>query len=345
MSGSARIALIGAGLVGRRHAGAIAASPAATLAAIADPDPAAVVFAASAGVPHFATLAELIVGAAPDGVLLATPNAHHAAGAREAVAAGLPVLVEKPLVDDIAEGRALLAAAERAGVPVLCGHHRRHNPLVAAAHRAIAAGDLGRIVALHAHAWLMKPDDYFTPWRRAPGAGPVMINLIHDIDLVRHFAGDIVEVEAMTAHGRGFAVEDTAVVLLRFASGALGTLTVSDTIAAPWSWELTAGENPAYPRTDAPALTVGGTHGALEIPAAALWHYRGERSWWAPIARTSLVCGRHVDPLVAQIDNFAAVIAGEAAPLVTGADGLKALAVVDAIHRAARSRQAEVPAV
>ncbi len=340
----ARLAVVGAGLIGRRHMEAIAAAPQACLVAVADPAPEAAALAAEVGVPHFSALAAMIEAERPDGVVLATPNRMHAQGALTAIEAGVPVLVEKPLVDDVAAGRSLLEAADRAGVAVLCGHHRRHNGLIKAAKARLAAGDLGQVVALHATAWLMKPDDYFdTPWRREPGAGPVLINLIHDIDLARHFAGDIVAVQAMTAHGRGFAVEDTAVVALAFASGALGTLSVSDTVAAPWSWELTAAENPAYPATDAVAMMIGGTHGALEIPAAALWHYGQTRSWWAPIERRSLVTGPRIDPLVAQIANFCAVIAGREAPLVSGWDGLKALAVVDAIHRSARSGRREVP--
>ena len=340
-----RLAVVGTGLIGRRHMEAIAAFPGARLVAVADPAPGAAAFASEAGVPHFET-AEALMDVAPDGVVIATPNRLHAAGAEVAIAAGVPVLVEKPLVDDLEAGRAMLAAAERAGVAVLCGHHRRHNALIKAAKAAIEAGRLGRIVTLAGTSWLMKPDDYFdTPWRREPGAGPVLINLIHEIDLARHFAGDIVAVQAMAGHGRGFAVEDTAAVTLAFASGALGTFSVSDTVAAPWSWELTAAENPAYPATDATAMMIGGTHGSLEIPAAALWHYSEARSWWAPIGRTSLVAGPRTDPLVAQIANFCGVIAGCEAPLVSGLDGLKALAVVDAIHRSIRSGGREVPAV
>lgn len=341
-----RLAVVGAGLIGRRHMEAIAACPAARLVAVADPAPKAAALAAAAGVPHFSTLEALIGAGRPDGVVLATPNRLHAPDGHVAIAAGVPVLIEKPLVDDLAAGEALLEAAGRAGVPVLCGHHRRHNALVKAARAAIEAGRLGRIVALAGTAWLMKPDDYFdTPWRREPGAGPVLVNLIHEIDLARHFAGDIVAVQAMAGHGRGFAVEDTAVVTLAFASGALGTLSVSDTVAAPWSWELTAAENPAYPATGATAMMIGGTEGSLEIPAAALWHYGETRSWWAPIDRTSLVTGPRIDPLVAQIANFCGVIAGREAPLVSGLDGLKALAVVEAINRSARTGAREVPAV
>lgn len=345
VSGPVRLGVAGAGLIGRRHVAAIAAAPGAELVGIADPDPAAAAVAAAHGVPHWPSLAALLEGAAPDGAIIATPNTRHAEDAMMAVTAGVAALVEKPLVDDLAAGMALVEAAERAGVPLQCGHHRRHNALVAAAKASLDNGDVGRLVAFHAHAWLMKPDDYFNAWRRSAGGGPVLINLIHDIDLARHFAGDIVEVMAMTGFSRGHAVEDTAVVALRFASGVLGTMTVSDTVAAPCSYELTAGENPAYPQTGAVALLVGGTAGTLEVPAAALWHYEGERSWTAPISRRHLVMGPRVDPLVAQIGNFAEAIQGRAAPLVTGRDGLKALAVVDAIHRAALSCRAETPAL
>ena len=72
--------------------------------------------------------------------------------------------------------------------------------------------------------------------RRSTGAGPVLTNAVHDIDDLRFICGDIVSVQAMTSNAvRHYPVEDTAAILLRFASGALGTLTVSDTAVAPWS--------------------------------------------------------------------------------------------------------------
>jgi hypothetical protein len=72
---------------------------------------------------------------------------------------------------------------------------------------------------------------------------------------------------------RGLAVEDTAVVLPQFASGSLGTLTVSDTAAAPWSWELTSGENDFYPRNAENCYLIAGTDGALTVPKLELWCY------------------------------------------------------------------------
>ena len=127
----------------------------------------------------------------------------------------------------------------------------------------------------------MKPEDYFeVSWRRAPGAGPFFPNLIHDVDLLRHFCG---EIESVTAHesnaARGLAVEDTAVILLRFARGVLGPITISDTIVSPWSWDLTTGETPAYPHTDQSCYQIGGTQGSLAVPTLDFWRHPGKRSW------------------------------------------------------------------
>ncbi|MEV9174298.1 gfo/Idh/MocA family oxidoreductase, partial [Klebsiella pneumoniae] len=88
--------------------------------------------------------------------------------------------------------------------------------------------------------------------------------------------GEIVAVQAMASSARrGFAVEDTAAVTLRFAAGALGTLGVSDVAAGPWSWELTSGENPFYPRQDGDCYLVAGRDGALAVPTLDLWRYDG----------------------------------------------------------------------
>ncbi|MEM7743037.1 MAG: Gfo/Idh/MocA family oxidoreductase [Pseudomonadota bacterium] len=334
------LAVIGAGLIGRCHAALIADSAEATLSAIADPAPDARHLAEEMGVPWFPDLPHLLEAQHPDGIIIATPNQRHRADGEAAVAAGIPALVEKPLAGDVADAEALVSAADRAGVPLLVGHHRRHNPIIAAAKAAIARGELGRIVAVHAQFWLCKPDDYFeVDWRRQPGAGPVLINLIHDIDLLRHLCGEITAVQANeTSAIRDLAVEDTAAAILTFENGALGTLTASDTVAAPWSWEMTAGENPTYPHTDQHCYLIGGTHGSLSLPQGVLWRHPGPRSWWEPIAPTQLDIAP-ADPLPRQLAHFCAVIRGEATPLVGGTDGLAAVRVIAAIKEAAVSGQ------
>jgi predicted dehydrogenase len=344
MSKPVRLAIAGAGLIGQRHAAAIAAAPSSVLTGIADPSPAAQRFAAALDVPWYSDIEALLASQSADGVILATPNALHVEGGLACIEAGLPLLVEKPVAADLAGGRRLVEAARAAGVPLAVGHHRRHNPIIAKAKALIEAGELGSITAAHVTAWFRKPDRYFdAAWRREPGGGPLAINMIHEVDLLQHLCGPVATVQAMTSNARrGFAVEDTAAVLLRFEGGALGTITLSDTIAAPWSWELTARENPAYPATNETSMWIGGTGGSLAIPNLALWHHPAEPSWWAPIAATTPVV-THADPLICQIEQFAAVIRDGAAPLVSGEDGLAALAIVEAIGEAAASGLALEP--
>lgn len=342
MSGITRLAVVGAGLIGRRHAEAIGVAKGVELACIVDPTPAAQEFAADLGVPWYADLATMIAAAPAEGVVLATPNQMHAEGGLACIAAGLPVLVEKPLTTDVASGRALVAAAEAAGVPLATGHHRRHNPLIARAKALLDEGALGKIATVQGTTWFMKPDDYFeAEWRRRQGAGPVYLNLIHDIDLLQHFCGPVASVHAMESNAiRGNEVEETAVILLKFASGVLGTVNVCDSAVAPWSWELTARENPAYPATGEDCYWIGGTKGSLSLPNLALWRNPGKPSWWEPIGATRMVFD-FTDPLILQAEQFGRVVRGEEVPLVTGSDGLAALAVIEAVKKSAASGATE----
>lgn len=332
----AALAVIGAGQIGRRHIECVIAEPAARLTAIVDPHDDARFLAGRIGVPWFATIADLLEREEVDGAIVATPTQLHAEQALALVAAGVATLVEKPIADDVAQARRLVSAAAARGVPLLVGHHRRHNPIIREARAIIAAGRLGRIVAVHGSFWVLKPEDYFAPtWRRLAGAGPILTNLIHDVDLLRHLVGEIASVQALSSRMiRGHEVEETAVVLLRFADGALGTLTASDTVVAPWSWEHTAGENASYPRTDQSCYQIGGTHGSLSIPDLAVWTNPARRGWLE-----SFVASRShaavADPLRLQVAHFVRVIRGEEAVLVSGADGLAALEVIDAVRRAA----------
>ena len=337
-----RLAIAGAGLIGRRHADIIGQCEGVSVASITDPAPEAQAFAAEQNLPWYPSLSDMLAADPPDGVIIATPNQMHVENGLECITAGLPILVEKPIAADTVSGAALVDTAEAAGVPVLVGHHRRHNPLIAEAKRRLEAGAVGQVVAAHGMFWLYKPADYFNAaWRTQPGAGPILINLIHDIDLLRHLVGEIASVLAVTANRtRGFAVEDTAAIILRFKNGALGTFTVSDTIVAPWSWELTAAENPAYDQTGQTCYTIGGTEGSLELPNGRIWQHDGPRSWWSPIRAEACTVAPQ-DPLVRQIHHFAQVIRGEATPLVSGEEGLRTLQVVEAIQRAAASGMAE----
>lgn len=338
MSARLRIGVAGAGLIGRKHIELIAASPDCVLAAIADPSPTARELAEAHGVPLHADHRALLEQEKPDGIVIASPNALHAAMALDCVARGVPALIEKPVTESLASAQRLCAAVARSGVPMLVGHHRRHNPLIKAAREKVATGHLGQLTAVVGLWLLKKPDDYFeVAWRREQGGGPLLINLIHDIDNMRFVCGEITEVQALTSNKvRGFAVEDSAALLLRFASGALGTVTVSDTTPSPWSWELSSGENAVYPKQDQPCYIFAGTAGSLAVPTMELWSYPARPGWHAPLAR-NLVEVPGFDPLVEQLRHFLAVIRRQELPLVSVEDAMGTLAVVEAVSEAARN--------
>lgn len=336
-SGAKKIAIAGLGLVGQRHATAIAEIGTAELAAIVDPSQEAAAFAGARGIAYYVSLEEMLARAEPDGVVLSTPTGLHVQQGLACIAAGVPVLIEKPLADDLTEAAALVEASTRAGVPVLVGHHRRHNPLIGQAHALIARGEIGEVRAVNATCWFYKPDDYFevAPWRKRKGAGPILVNLVHDIDLIRYLCGEVRAVQAQaTPARRGYENEDVAAAVLSFENGAIGTITVSDSIVAPWSWEMTSGEYPIYPKTSQSSYLIGGSHGSLSVPDLKVWTHAQERDWWTPISATAMPHDAS-DPLVNQMAHFAEVIAGETEPLVSGAEGLRTLEVVAAIQKAA----------
>lgn len=325
-----RIAVAGAGLIGRAHIRVLQASRTCTLSAVVDP-----AVKADAGVPQYGSLEELFRKDRPDGVILATPNAMHVPQALQCAAAGVPALIEKPVATTVAEGERLLATKGK----FLVGHHRAHSPIMAKAKEVIDSGALGRLVAVMGSAVFYKPDHYFEegPWRREPGGGPILINMIHEVHNLRMLCGDIVAVQAIaSSEVRKFPVEDTVAISLRFESGALGTFMLSDTAASARSWEQTSQENKAYPSyEDEDCYVIVGTRGSLSVPTMRTKTYPAERSWWKPF-ESAVVPMRREDPLERQLEHFGAVVRGEAKPLVSVRDGVANLRVTEAIVAAAK---------
>jgi predicted dehydrogenase len=342
-----RIAVAGAGQIGKRHMELIGKSQECALSAIVDPAPAAAGYARTLDVPLYTSLADLFAKDRPDGVILATPNQLHVEQTLVCIAAKVPTLVEKPVAHTLEGGIKLCAAAEAANVPVLVGHHRRHSSIMAKAVEIIQSGTLGKIVAVVGTVLFYKAEsegyyDGAFSWRREPGGGPILLNMIHEVGNLRSLCGEIVAVQAFTSNAtRNFPVEDTAAIALSFANGALGTFMLSDTAASDRSWEQTSGEDPRYAKAhtdEDDCYLVAGTFGSLAIPTMRVQRYlKAQDQSWHKALEKSVVELEVVDPLERQITHFADVIRGKAKPLVNARDGLQNLRVVDAIVEAAKS--------
>ncbi len=334
-----KIAVIGFGAIGRRHAEFVRSGDQSELVAVFGRTRRGAEDAGKFGVPFYTDLDRMLDETKPDGVIDATPTPEHLRIGLACARRGISLLVEKPIALTIGEGKALIEAAKQAGIKLLVGHHRRHNALFQEARALVKGGALGELRMVVSHFTALKPDAYYQEkWRAQAGQGPLPNNLIHELDALRFVCGEIESLHAFTSStARGLPFTDTLSVSLRFASGALGVVAMSDSVTSPWAFEITAGEDPGFPRNSENYLRLMGAAGSLAFPYMDIWtHPEGRRLGW----RGPLECKRlqvpPANPLERQVAHFCRVIRGEEEPLVSGEDGLRSLATVIAIDESGR---------
>ena len=334
------LAVIGAGAIGRTHIERILKTPEFALVGVAEPGEAARQWCAERHIPTFDNHPALLEATRPQGVVIATPNATHVEVAADCMARGIAVLIEKPVADTLAAAERLIQLEKVTGVPVLVGHHRRHNPILQRARQIMADGRLGQVLSANVMANFYKPEAYFdVPWRRQAGGGPVLINLIHDIDMLVYLLGEVRAVQgSLSSAVRGFEVEDTGAALLEFASGTQAVMTVSDTTVSPWCWDFCAGEQGQYPRQNVQSHFLSGTQGSLSLPDLDLWRYPGERHWHREMVREQSRV-HDTDVYVQQLRHFRAVAERRETPICSALDGWRTLQATLALLKAARTGQ------
>lgn len=339
-----RLVVVGPGLMGRKHIELILENPRCELAGIVIPERETFNdIGERLNVPLFHDLEACLTVVAPSGVIISSPNEFHYDQACLCVERDIPVLIEKPITSTYDDAVRLVDLVALRKAKAIVGHHRAHSPLMAAAKAVIEDGRLGRLVAIQGSAIFYKPPEYFDagPWRRELGGGPILINLIHEIGIMRALCGEISAVQAIASNTlRQFPVEDTVAINLQFRNGALGTFVLSDTGASPRSWEQTSRENPVYPTyPDEDCYSITGTLGSLDFPTMRLKSHPAPQapSWHAPFTEEVIPVVRQ-DPLKRQLDNFVDVILGVADPVVTAYDGAQNVRVAEAIRRSAESK-------
>ena len=304
-----RILVVGGGLIGLRHLEAVKAHPECSLVGLADPN-----MSLEVDAPRFASMAE--VTASVDGVIIATPTHLHAAHGMEAAARGWPMLIEKPVAGSLQQARELAKVLQDHKIASLVGHHRRYHRVVQQLKSCLDSGQIGEVVTVQVIWAMRKPDAYFQGnWRTQDGS-PVMINLVHDIDILRFAIGEIVQAKALRGRSQRGAV--------RIETGAVGTVAFSDVTPSPWGFEAGTGENPNIGATHQDMMWITGTKGALSFPSMTLW--QGE-DWGQAARKISTTAEKNVKvPLDAQLDHFLEVIDG-AEPMIDVADATRTLEV------------------
>ena len=160
---------------------------------------------------------------------------------------------------------------------------------------------------------------------------------------MRRFYGEIKSVTSLAERSiRNFEVEDTVAIALRFVNGALGTFLLSDTAASTKSWEMTSGENTAYPHfPEENCYHFAGTNGSLDFPSMHARSYAqgSVPSWWNSFETMQLSRDRS-DPLERQLEHLVDVARGRSAPRVSARDGYMNMLVIQAITQSLSSGQA-----
>jgi len=339
--GDLNIGIVGFGLVGKRHASALEKTNGLLLKDVIEHDPTSL--QSSEKELKFIThndLDEYLNSNKPDGLIIATPTVLHIDQAMKCIEKKIPLLIEKPISVHAKDAITLIKKSKELDVPLLIGQHRRHNQIIKTTKKILDEGVLGEIRSIQATCWFYKPDHYFdaAPWRKLKGAGPIYVNLIHDVDLLRYFCGEVKTVYANAIRStRGYDNEDVASAVLTFKNDIIANVSVSDSISSPWSWETTSNEHPVYPNTDNSCYLIGGTEGSLSLPDLKLWKHEKKPDWWTPLI-TEKYDFQNIDPLITQLENFRDVILGKTEPLVSGLEGVRSLQVIEAIQSSIASK-------
>ncbi|MEO9649450.1 MAG: Gfo/Idh/MocA family oxidoreductase [Roseobacter sp.] len=315
-----QILVVGGGLIGARHMQSVQANQQCHLAGLVDPNPQ---IQSDAQISRFHDMSD--VTGHVDGVILATPTHLHAEQGAFAATKGWHVLIEKPVSDNLADAKAVSKAVAQSGVGSLVGHHRRYHASVQHLKAIIADGSIGTPITASVIWAMRKPDIYFEGNWRTAGGSPVMINLVHDIDVLRFILGEITSVSAIRGAGqRGNDRIESGAVALAFENGATGTISFSDTAPSPWGFEAGTGENPNIGTTHQDMMWITGTKGAISFPSLTAW---SGVEWGTPALPQPLIAIQSTKPpLEAQLDHFLDVMNG-AQPLIDVADATRTLEI------------------
>jgi len=331
-------------MIGHLHARLARGLPECDFLALSDPDPAKEKLAAELGVRYYPDYRQMIDKEHLDGVLISVPNEAHDAVGVECAVRGLHLFMEKPIASSLEAADRLIGAARANRVQLYVAHHRRFNPRINRVRQALRDGELGELVGVSVLWCMYKPAEYFAagPWRAGKGGGPILINTIHEIDLLRYLHGEFSRVYAeVSSKSRGFEVEDTVSVSMRFTDGALASILMSDAAPSLWGYESTAGENPFFYPTRGDLYHFLGRKASLTFPGLVKVFYADPArvGWQHPISTQQLEVAPS-DPYVEQLRHFCRVVRAEEPPRTSGEDARRSLEVAMAVRESGATGRA-----
>jgi len=346
-----RTAVVGCGKVGHTHAAALASLPESEFVAACDWDPArGQAFAARYGVRPYTDLRQMITEVGVQAVFVATPHPVHAAPAVEALELGAHVLVEKPLAASLRDCDAMLAASRKTGAKLGVISQRRLYEPVRRMRAAIDAGKIGRPALGTAVILGWRDEPYYRsdPWRgkwREEGGGVMVNQAPHQIDLLHWFMGPVEELFGYweNLNHPYIEVEDTAIAVMRFKNGGLGSIVLSNSQKPGIHGKVHVhGSDGASVgvQTDGGAMFIAGMSNVLEPPVNDLWTVPGEEAllagWQAEDRATFEAVNAAMHYHLLQDQDFLRAIIEGRDPLVTGEEGRRTVEIFTAVYRSQR---------
>lgn len=343
--------VIGCGKVGHFHAACYAASPYSDFTGVYSRNfEKASAFAAQYGVKAYHSIEEM----AADGcevVSICTPHPQHRAVTIEAARCGMNVLVEKPVASSLEDCDAMIEAVHQAGVLGGTVCQRRFYLPSKRIRAAIDEGKIGKPIlgTVAMHGW--RDMDYYhaDPWRgtwKGEGGGVLVNQAPHQIDLFLWYMGDVEELYGYdaTLNHPELEVEDTAVAVMRFKSGALGSIVVSNSQnPALYGKVHIHGSNGASVgvQTDGGSMFIAGMSKISEAPVLDLWTVPGEQDKLDQYIAEDKAAFEALDDFMnhyhlEQINDFLQAVAEKRRPLITLEDGRKTVELFTAIYRSNR---------
>jgi UDP-N-acetyl-2-amino-2-deoxyglucuronate dehydrogenase len=348
-----KTAVIGCGKVAHAHAEALAAVPESDFVAVCGRDAAkARAFAERYGVRPFTSVEEMVEEGV-EAVTVATPHPAHAAVTVPALRAGAHALVEKPLASSLEHADAMIAAAHASRRTLAMISQRRLYAPSQRVRAAIDEGRLGRPVLGTVTMLGWRSEAYYRsdPWRGTwdgEGGGVLVNQAPHQIDILQWYMGDVEEVYGAWANLNHpyIEVEDTSIALIRFRSGALGNLVVSNSQNPGIHGRVWVhGSNGATVgvQTDGGSMFIAGMTTVAEPPINDVWKVPGEEGLLARWQKedadffATIDATKHYHRL--QIQEFLQSIQAGRPPMVTGEEGRKTVEIFTAIYRSQRDRR------
>lgn len=269
-----------------------------------------------------------------DVVCICTPSGFHLEPALAAAGAGKHVITEKPLEISVERGLKMIEACEKAGVKLACIFQNRYSPDYRQLYEAVKKGELGKPVLGNAYIKWFRDQQYYdsTDWRgtlQGDGGAALINQSIHTIDLLLHVMGPVKSVFGRTktlAHD--IEGEDLGVAILEFESGALGTIEGSTAIYK------------GYPEK----LEIHGVEGNVILEGGKITEWTPETGSGSTVTVNETSATGSADPMAidyklhkSQMAEIVQHIIENKEPMVNGREGLKSLAVIEAIYQSAKS--------